>query len=87
MLCRVTTSIADLCHTENVQDRVVGTCWFKEVIGAAKMVGAEYKIPHRDEIGGCLLNKNAAVYKQGNFDEVIKDGLKFGYTAKVTAQR
>ena len=44
------------------------------------MVDAEYKIPYRNDIGGCLLKESAAVYKQSNFDEVTKDGTKLGYT-------
>ena len=60
---RLTTAIANLCNAENVQDRVVGTFRFKEVIDAAKMVGAEYKNPHRNDIGGCLLKENDAVYR------------------------
>ena len=69
---QVTTVIADLCHAENIQDRVVGTPWFKEAIGTATMVGADYKVPNRNNISGCLLKDNAAAYKSSNFDDVTK---------------
>ena len=77
---RLTTAIADLCHAENLPDRVVGCARFQEVIDAAKMVGADWRMPSRKDIGGSLLKVNAAAYKKGNFDDVTKDGPKFGYT-------
>ena len=46
------------------------------------MVDPDYKIPNRKDIDGCLLKENATVYKQGNFDEVTKNGPKFGYTSQ-----
>ena len=79
---RLTTAIADMCHAENLQDRLVGTPRFREVIEAAKMVGPDYKIPNRKDIGGCLLKENVAVYKRGNYDEVTRDGPKFGYAGQ-----
>ena len=77
---RLTTAIADMCHAENLPDRLVSTARFKEVIEAAKMVGPDYKLPNRNDIGGWLLEKNALAYKQGNLEEVTKDAPKFGYT-------
>ena len=79
---RLITAIADMCHVENLQDRLVDTHRFHEVIEAAAMVGPNYKIPNREDIGGYLLKENADVYKRGNFDEVTKDGPKFGYTGQ-----
>ena len=78
---RLTTAIADMCHAKNLQDRLVGTHRFPEVIEAAKMVGPDYKLSSRKDIGigGFLFKENAAVYKRGNYDEVTKDGPKFGY--------
>ena len=43
------------------------------------MIGPDYKIPNQNDIGGWLLQKNALAYKQGNYEEVTKDGPKFGY--------
>ena len=76
---RLTTAIADMCNAQNLQDRLVGTRIFHEVIEAVKMVGPDYNIPNRNDIGGWLLQKNTLAYKQGNYEEVTKDGPKFGY--------
>lgn len=77
---RLTTAIADLWHAENIPDRTVMTPRFKEVIDAARMVGMDYKLPNRNHIGGYLLQENAAAYKKENYQEVTRDGPKFGYT-------
>ena len=79
---RLTTAVADLCHANNVPDRLVGTPQFKEVIDAAKMVDADYKLPDQKVIGGYLLKENVAAYIKGNFGEVTKDGPKFVYIIK-----
>ena len=79
---RLTTAIADMFHAENLQDRLIGTHRFREVIEAAKMVGPDYKLPNRNDIGGFLLKQNSAGYKQQNYDDVTKDGPKFGYAGQ-----
>ena len=75
----LTTAIVDLCHAENIPDRIVGTTRFKKVIDYARLVGPDYMLPSRKDVGGCFLDENAKAYKKGNFDEVTRDGPRFGY--------
>ena len=53
----LTTAIVDLCHAENIPDRIVGTPRFKKVIDYARLVGRDYKLPSRQDVGGCFLDK------------------------------
>ena len=54
---RLTTAIADMCHAENLQDHLVGTHRFREVIKATKMVGPDYELPNQKDSGGFLLKE------------------------------
>ena len=76
----LTSAVADFWHAENIADRAVETARFQNVIERARYVGADYRLPNRADIAGCLLDVNARAYQTGNFQAVTKEGAKFGYT-------
>ena len=76
----LTSAVADFWHAENIADRAVETARFQNVIERARYVGADYRLPNRADIAGCLLDVNARAYQTGNFVAVTKEGAKFGYT-------
>ena len=55
---RLGMAIADLWHCHNFSDLAVESARFKLVIKYARLMGSDFRIPHRRKIGGPLLKLN-----------------------------
>ena len=75
-------AIAELFHTENISNATVDTVRFKRVIHLSRLVGPDYKIPNRHNIGGFLLDKICERYKQGNKSRAMQDADAFGLVSE-----
>ena len=62
-------AIADLWHCENFPDRAVESVRFRLVIKYARLVGNDFRIPNRRDVGGPLLKLNYnSCYAQNKID-------------------
>ena len=73
-------AIADCWHCNDFADATVESARFARVIKLAKLVGNDFKIPHRKKIGGPLLDLNFKTCLEQNKVALLKDASTFGLT-------
>ena len=70
-------AIADLWHCENFPDRSVESIRFALVIKYARLVGSDFRIPNRKDIGGPLLKLNYETCYDQNKIDLMKEVSPF----------
>ena len=76
--CHLKMSIADLCHSKNLSDRIVESPRFQLVLQNASMADSSFKIPGRKKIGGELLDLNYMKCVDKNKEDLLKEAPIFG---------
>ena len=65
--------IADLWHYDNILDRVVESHQFQTLITKTRLVGIDFKIPDRRQVGGDLFDQNYNICTEQNVGLIGKD--------------
>ena len=73
-------AIADFFHCENIPDGAVESGRFATMLNKARLVGNDFKIPNRRQVGGELLEHNYKSCSAQNLNLVLKDAHIFGLT-------
>ena len=71
-------AIADFFHSENIPDSVVESKRFAIVLKKARLVGDDFKIPHRHKLGGELLDVNYKSCMSANEKSLMLQADTFG---------
>ena len=71
-------AIADFFHCDGVSFNLAGSQRFARVIHCARLVGDDFKIPHRHKIGGPLLDINFQTCYDANIRSLTKESYVFG---------
>jgi hypothetical protein len=74
----VEMAIADFFHCENIPDAVVELPRFKRLVKMCRLVGDDFVVPNRKEVGGELLDINYENTYSLNKAELIKEAKVFG---------
>ena len=71
-------ALADFFHCENIPDQVVESDTLARVIKKARLVGSDFKMPSRSNIGGELLDLNFQMVYNSNKESLLKEASVFG---------
>ena len=73
-------SISNFWHCENIPDRVFESHRFQILIMKARLVGSDFSIPNRRQVGGDILDHNYNSCTEQNVGLIGKDVEFFGIT-------